>query len=295
MVEVRQMIWMISMWTQLYGVFFVSVTRKAAVHLGQDKNRLLMSVTLLFQTTERLIKDQVEITGLSTTDSNQPMWGETSLCDGAVHIMNSKTCVLADSVLCPVLNQSKLGKTKLNGIWSGKISQHSLHWQFSLRFKGWLREQFQGKIIFMSMYNDIVWGERAKREFFCEFCQCCSIRSKVHARMLVISGTWLREEVVRDPCQQTRRRMGHDCWKHDAQLCWEQASCISCFQCRGKRRIEKQRNDREKDQLRETCGNEHCIDFRIPCIPHSAVEHFETNRKEKFRQLFETGPCCWCI
>ena len=65
----------------------------------------------------------------------------------------------------------------------------------------------------------------------CEFCQCSSIRWKVPARMLVISGTWLREEVVRNPCQQTRRRMGQHCWKDDAQLCWERASCISGHQC----------------------------------------------------------------
>ena len=53
---------------------FVSVTLQAAVHLGQDcsgnlrsiKNRPLKSVNQLFRTTERLIKDQAEIAGLST-------------------------------------------------------------------------------------------------------------------------------------------------------------------------------------------------------------------------------------
>ena len=55
---------------------FMSVTLQAAVHFGQEKtehlqstkNQPLKSVKQLFQTTERLIKDQAEITGLSTID-----------------------------------------------------------------------------------------------------------------------------------------------------------------------------------------------------------------------------------
>ena len=65
----------------------MSVTLQAAVHFGQDysqnlrsiKNQPSKSVEQLFRTTEKLIKDQVEITGLSTIDWNQPMWRESSL------------------------------------------------------------------------------------------------------------------------------------------------------------------------------------------------------------------------
>ena len=48
-------------------------------------------------------------------------------------------------------------------------------------------------------------------------------------------------------------------------------------------------DDRENEvhQLRETCVSDHCVDFRIPGIPHSAVEQVETNRKEKVRRLIE--------
>ena len=88
---------------------FMSVTPQDAVYLGQDysqnqrsmKNQLLKSVKQLFRTTEKLINDQVEITGLSTIDWNQPMWRRSSLlCDRAVHIMKSKTYVFSESVLC---------------------------------------------------------------------------------------------------------------------------------------------------------------------------------------------------
>ena len=45
----------------------------------------------------------------------------------------------------------------------------------------------------------------------------------------------------------------------------------------------------------ETCGSDHCVDFfwKIPDIPHSAVEQVATNRKEKVRRLigkFESHP-----
>ena len=86
----------------IYVYIYMSVTLQASVHLGQDysqnlrsiKNQPLKSVKQLFRTTEKWIKDQVEITGLSTIDWNQLMWRQTSLlCDRAVRIMKSKTCV----------------------------------------------------------------------------------------------------------------------------------------------------------------------------------------------------------
>ena len=61
---------------------------QAAVHLGQyymenlrsTKNQPLKSVKQLFQTTERLIEDKVETTGLSTIDWNHLVCGEKHLC-----------------------------------------------------------------------------------------------------------------------------------------------------------------------------------------------------------------------
>ena len=87
----------------------MSVTLQAAAHLGQDytehlqstKNQPLKSVRQLFQTTEKLIKDQAEISGLTTIDWKQPVWGETTLlCDRVVQTANSQTYVFSDSVLC---------------------------------------------------------------------------------------------------------------------------------------------------------------------------------------------------
>ena len=87
----------------------MSVTLQAAVHLGRDnslnlrpvKNQSSKSVDQLFRTTEKVIKEQTEITGLSTIIWYQPIWRESSLlCDRAVRIVKSTTCVFSDSVPC---------------------------------------------------------------------------------------------------------------------------------------------------------------------------------------------------
>ena len=70
-------------------------------NLRFTKNQLLKSVNQLFQVTEKLLKDQSEISGLTTIDSKEPTWRSTTLqCDKAIEITNAKTYVFADSVLC---------------------------------------------------------------------------------------------------------------------------------------------------------------------------------------------------
>ena len=109
MVDVRRIKRKTSMCnTAMLGIF-MSVTLQAAVHLGKDytenlrftKNQLLKSVKQFFQVTEKLIKNQTEISGLTTIDYGQPTWRlATPLCDTAIEITNAKTYVFSDSVLC---------------------------------------------------------------------------------------------------------------------------------------------------------------------------------------------------
>ena len=75
--------------------------------LGQDymenlrfaKNQLLKSLKESFRVTEKLIKDQREITGLTTIDYKQATWRSTTLsCDKAVEIANAQTYVFAPSL-----------------------------------------------------------------------------------------------------------------------------------------------------------------------------------------------------
>ena len=112
---------------------FLNVTVQAAVHLGQDymenlrfaKNQLLKSLKELFRVTEKLIKDQRAITGLTTIEYKQATWRSTTLsCDKAVEIANAKTCVFAGSVLC------------LGGISDQPVEarQNKINWYLETRY-----------------------------------------------------------------------------------------------------------------------------------------------------------------
>ena len=178
----------------------MNVTLQAAVHLGRDymenlqstKNQPLKSLGQLFQTTERLTRDQTEITGLSTIDWKQLMWRETSLlCDKAAEITNDKTFVFSDSVLClgsisaePVeaiknkfewyletrylKDLNRIDGEPMEFGWT--FFQDSLRWEILEEIQNMMTElqcepeQFKSRIIFMSMYNDIVWRERGNTE-----------------------------------------------------------------------------------------------------------------------------------
>ena len=70
-------------------------------NLRSTKNQLVMSVKQLFHVTRKLIKDQTDISGLTTINYKEPTWRSTNLlCDKAIGITNVKTNVFADSVLC---------------------------------------------------------------------------------------------------------------------------------------------------------------------------------------------------
>ena len=70
-------------------------------------------------------------------------------------------------------------------------------------------EQFPGRIIFMSMYNDIVWGEKKERRIvYCEFPNRSRICKRILARTLVVSWAWIRQEMVRNSHVQAEWSMG---------------------------------------------------------------------------------------
>ena len=102
-------------------------------------------------------------------------------------------------------------------------------------------EHFPGRIIFMSMYNDIVWGEKRKRRLvYWEIPNRSRICKKIRARTLVVSWAWIRKEMVRNSPVQTEWKMRWCRWGHDAQLQWKWTSRIPWIRCFGTRRFEMQ-------------------------------------------------------
>ena len=116
------------------------------------------------------------------------MWRQSSLlCDRAVRIMKSKTHVFADSVLCLggiILHQSKLGKTEFNGILDTRylkdldridgepmelewnISQDSLHWELSTRFKTWWQHITLHSFLLPHPWLKLIWNAAVCIVFF---------------------------------------------------------------------------------------------------------------------------------
>ena len=182
----------------------MNATLRAAFHLGQDsetssryvKNHLWKRIGQLFRETGKLISEQKEITGVSKIQSQGSTWMSTSLlCSRAYQITNAKTYVFSDSVLC-------VGKMVDDPIatWKSKIEWYTEnnHFKDMNRIDGMptefeckifrrittlghlekisslMRDQqcepehFKDRIIFMSMYNDIAWGEKGNIER-CEY------------------------------------------------------------------------------------------------------------------------------
>ena len=100
-------------------------------------------------------------------------------------------------------------------------------------------EQFQGRIIFVSMYNDTAWWERNK--------ELCIANAKNFTDYVKgFAGHWslLRpgsEKMLRNSHVQSEWKMGSSRWAHDAQLQWKRTHRIPWIKCPGTRRFEKQR------------------------------------------------------
>ena len=145
---------------------FMSVTLRVAVHSGTDytenlrstRNQSKKSLRQLFQVTRKLITDQTEMTGITTTEWQQLMWRETTLLsDKAVQFATEKNPASSLTQCCvweaPVQNQKTQGKVRSNGLWnhvlskiwiestenklnsSVKVSQDLLRCRSSTRFK----------------------------------------------------------------------------------------------------------------------------------------------------------------
>ena len=160
------------------------------------KNHFWNRVGQLFNENEKLIGEQKEITGVSTMNFKDCTWMSTSLlCSKAFQITNAKAYVFSDSVLCV----GKMGDDPI-ATWTSKIDWYSEnnHFKAMNRIDGmptefeWKilpgittlsllekiqslttvlqcePEHFSDRIIFMSMYNDIAWGEEGNTER-CEY------------------------------------------------------------------------------------------------------------------------------
>ena len=199
-------------------------------------------------------------------DWHQRSWQRTTLLtDRAVRLSNAKTYVFSDSVLCmggissnPVkawkekndwfMNSSQCREwNRIDGEPMETISQDSLHYRFSPRFRTlWLKYNVN-----LSNLQDessscqctiTLYGRKRKQILvYCEFQNRGRICKKIRARTLVVSRSWIRNEMARNSYLQPERRVWSCRWGHDDQLQWKRTSRAPWIQCFGTMKFEKQR------------------------------------------------------
>ena len=176
----------------------------------------------MFDISEKLIVGQSdEILGVTLIDWEDSSWKHLSLVsdEEVISFSHAKIYVLSDSVLC--LGKMNQNQTS-NSAWEEKLSwlQSSsqyrtldtidgepmeFEWNISPGFTklqlcynkvqefmskmSEKPEEFTGRIIFMSMFNDISWGSQDNE-------QECELNEKIFTRKMVIPRTWIRKEVV---------------------------------------------------------------------------------------------------
>ena len=150
-------------------------------------------------------------------DYKEPTWRYTTLLrDNAIEITNAKTYVFAN-----VTNQSKPERTKTNELENRNLKDLNRiagePMEFELKIspgfttsgileeiqKIWLNYSVnlssskEGS--FSCQCTTTLYGrEQGNRKMWDEFCYSCESCSQIPARTLVIFGTWIREEMVRD-------------------------------------------------------------------------------------------------
>ena len=153
------------------------------------------SVGQLFNENEKLISEQTEITGAYTINFKKLTFMSTSLLCSRANRINAKTYVFSDSgapcgkngrcSYCNLEEQNQMvfGKQSLQGYESNRryadgVREENIPRNHSVgpsredskindRTAVWTRA-FKGRIIFMSMYNDIVWQAKWNKEQ-CEY------------------------------------------------------------------------------------------------------------------------------
>ena len=184
---------------------FMNTTLRVAVHLGKDfeanlryvKNHLWKTAGQLFRETEKLVSGQTETAGLSKINFQDLRVGIDKLvAQSSFSICHCQSPrLLSDSVLC----LGKMGDDPVES-WKSKIQWYSGQQLFQRFESNWWTiygirverfsqgpttmgilnqiqqmmgelqcepENFTGKIIFMSMFNDIVWDAKGNDEI-CE-------------------------------------------------------------------------------------------------------------------------------
>ena len=193
------------------------------------KNTEDLTMKQMFDISEKLISEQSdEIYGVKTINWEDSSWKYLSLIgdEQVISLLHTKVYVFSDSVLC----LGKMNENPQSNIaWEDRltwfksspeyraldrIDGEPMEFEWNI-FPGFttlqlshkvqellLRlsvtpEKFTGRIIFMSMFNDISWGSKRQQERMRVKCSTrFSLCKEIRSRTMVIPWAWIREKVV---------------------------------------------------------------------------------------------------
>ena len=116
-------------------------------------------------------------------------------------------------------------------------------------------ENFTGRIIFMTMFNDLVWDAKGNDELCVNnFKDNQRVCRKISSRSLVFPGAWIRKEVVRNLRVQTRWILESNCGEKAAEFSRIRSSDVPLCQSLGGKTIMKQSRERDHNSLRRKYG-----------------------------------------
>ena len=228
-----------SMSSTLEASVFMSKNHSDNLHSIKNTWKNL-TIKQMFEISENLILEQSDgIFGVSQISWENSPWKQLSLVNDEeiISFSHAKVYVFSDSVLClGKMDQNPTSNTAWEQQldWFKDSSQYrtldtidgepmEFEWNIFPKFttlqliqevqkfmnKMSEPEQFQGRIVFMSTYNDIVWRSKEnKKSAYYELHERGRICKKILARTLVIPRTWIRNKVVFYIQRKTTRRMG---------------------------------------------------------------------------------------
>ena len=233
---------------------FMAVTMESATFMGKNfqgnQNSIVNTAGLtlkqMFDISAKLVAEQDEISNLETIGWEKHSWKYLSLIgdERIINLQRAKVYVFSDSVLC-------LGKTHqnpdANEAWKKRIewittSQSyrdfdgisgeptEFEWNIFPGFTtlqlcgkvtdllsdlGQTPETFTGRILFMSMFNDIFYGTKDNEKECSGKCEGrMLICEEVWYRTMVIHWSRFRKEVVFYGREQSTRNLGSDCGRN---------------------------------------------------------------------------------
>ena len=247
----------------------VFIVKNYSDNLYSIKNTEDLTMKQMFDISEKLIAEQSdEIYGINTFNWEDSSWKYLSLVgdEEVISLLHTKVYVISDSVLC-------LGKMKENPqsniawedilTWFKSSPEYraldtidgepmEFEWnifpglttlQLLQKFMNKMSDpdQFQGRIIFLSMFNDLSWGSKDNEKECESSAQLVYLYAKtIFSRTMVIPRTWIRKEIVFYSRIQSTRTMGQSCGADDVDICRRQTPSLPIHESIVQRSAQKQ-------------------------------------------------------